>query len=98
MQNFDKNVLSPLFQVWLSRFQNTEKAETFIEKAVPYLESICPEVGSDKWLFGTDDLTLFDIHAAAPLDFIYVHMRAPAFSDCPQFADFATKAPRFCAY
>ena len=70
----------------------------FIEEAIPHLESICPEIGSDKWLMGTDDLTLMDTRCGAMWDFFYLLAKTPAFSDAAPVLDLENKAPKFLAY
>lgn len=57
----DKNVLRKLFTMGLARFGNSEANDVFCAEALPYMESLCPEVGSDKWLMGGDEITLMDV-------------------------------------
>ena len=60
---------------------------------------MCPEIGSDKWLMGTDDITQLDIHCGAQWDFIFVHMlKAEAFSDARDRARLAEASPKWVAY
>lgn len=60
---------------------------------------MCPEVGSDKWLFGTDELTQLDIHCGAQWDFIFVHLyKASAFNDAGARANLAETSPKWVAY
>mmetsp|Transcript_13282 Transcript_13282/g.18100 ORF Transcript_13282/g.18100 Transcript_13282/m.18100 type:complete len:124 (+) Transcript_13282:1-372(+) len=73
MADFDKKVLSHLFGVWLSRYQDLEKVDGYVSVAIPYNEALCPEVGSDKWLMGTDEMTLLDVYCGAMWDFFFVH-------------------------
>mmetsp|Transcript_23754 Transcript_23754/g.29542 ORF Transcript_23754/g.29542 Transcript_23754/m.29542 type:complete len:172 (+) Transcript_23754:274-789(+) len=98
MVDFDKKVLRHLFGVGLSRFQDLQEVDGYVSVAIPYIEELCPEVSSDKWLMGTDEMTLFDIHCGAMWDFFYVLAQAPAYSDVPALADLAQKSPKWWAY
>lgn len=69
-----------------------------MQNAIPFLEEMCPEVASDKWLMGTDDLTLIDIMCGAPWDFFYTHYLSPAMCDSAGILDLVNKAPKFMAY
>jgi len=44
------------------------------------MESLCPEVGSDKWLMGGDELTLLDTTVGSMWVFFYLLIKAPVFS------------------
>ena len=67
--------------VSMTRFQDAAKIETFIQEALPHVESLCPEIGSETWLMGGSDLTLIDIHCGATWESFYCKAQAPAFSE-----------------
>ena len=58
---FEQKVMSKLFAVYLSRYADMEKVDTYFNEAAPVLEQMIEEAGEGKWLLGTDELTLLDI-------------------------------------
>jgi len=71
MDHFDTKILPHIFKMFLSRYEDTQIIDAYLEEAVPLIEKMCPEVGSDKWLMGTDELTQLDVHAGAMMDFTF---------------------------
>ena len=96
MAEFDKK-LGMIFGVYLSRCAD-EKIDEFVRDYVPYAEALCPEVGSEKWLMGTEELTLLDIHCGAMWENVYTLMQAPANSQSSARANLQVNAPKWWAY
>ena len=65
MADFDNKVLPLFFGMYLSRYADMEKIDTYVREGVPLVEAMCPEIGSTKWLMGTDELTQLDVHCGA---------------------------------
>ena len=61
IQKFDSDVRNYGFGLFLSRFEDEEKINAYIENAVPYCEEVCGAAGDDKWLLGTDHITQMDV-------------------------------------
>lgn len=57
MVEFDSKILPHSFGMYLSRFADMEKIDDYVKNAIPFTEAMCPDIGSDKWLLGTDELT-----------------------------------------
>jgi hypothetical protein len=57
MVYFDSKILVLYFPMFMSRFANMEAIDKYKEVGISMVEEMCPEIGSDKWLMGTDDLT-----------------------------------------
>lgn len=96
MQKFDKEILGFGFALFMSRFQDEEKINAYIEGAVPLVEAMCEVAGSDKWLMGTTEMTQLDVHCGAQWDFIYTMAQATAFN--PEGQRVLDAAPKWCAY
>ena len=99
MQQFDAKILPLIFGMFLSRYQDNEKIDAYLAVGVPYVEEMCPEIGSNKWLMGTDEITQLDVHAGAQWDFLYSQiMHGEAFSDAKEYAKLDQVSPKWCAY
>ena len=59
---------------------------------------MCPEIESNKWLMGTDELTLLDIFCGGMFDAAYVQAKAPHFADGATRTGLLDKAPKWLAY
>ena len=79
MANFDK-IVPPLFQCYMSRFENDEKIEKFVTDLLPKFEEMATRAG-DKWLWGTDEVTYYDFYVGSVWEFLYCFKDAPAFAD-----------------
>eukprot|EP00354_Favella_ehrenbergii_P007970 CAMPEP_0170458920 /NCGR_PEP_ID=MMETSP0123-20130129/5753_1 /TAXON_ID=182087 /ORGANISM="Favella ehrenbergii, Strain Fehren 1" /LENGTH=63 /DNA_ID=CAMNT_0010723277 /DNA_START=387 /DNA_END=575 /DNA_ORIENTATION=- len=55
----------------LSRGQDMEKVIDFKQKALPLYEEWAA-AADGKYLFGTEDLTLFDLHCASMWEILYL--------------------------
>ena len=76
-----------------------EKIDAYVAEALPFIESfIGQDSGDDKWLMGTDELTMLDIHAGAFLDSMYTAFKAEANSEGAARANLAVNAPIWTAY
>ena len=99
MDHFDKKILPHIFKLFLSRYEDTQIIDAYLEEAVPLIEEMCPEVGSDKWLMGTDELTQLDVHAGAMMDFTFSQIiHGEAFSDAKERAKLDQVSPKWFAY
>ena len=90
--------MGKLFAVYLSRYADMEKVDDYFTNAAPVLEQMIEEAGEDKWLFGTDELTLLDINCGAILDFIYTALKAPTNSEANARANLSVTSPKWLAY
>ena len=79
MARFDK-IVSPLFQCYLTRFENDEKIDKFVNELLPKFEKMAAEAG-DKWLWGTDEVTYYDFYVGSVWEFLYCFKDAPALAD-----------------
>jgi len=95
---FEKKMLSHIFGLFLSRYADMEKVDAYLNEAIPYIELLIESAGEGKWLMGTDDLTLLDVHAAAMMDFLFVMIKAEANSEAATRLNVAQNAPKWCAY
>ena len=84
--------------MYLSRFKDLEASQAYLREAVPYCEALCAEAGEDKWLMGTEELTLLDLHCGAMWDSMFVYMKAEALNDCFEPLNLEGVAPKWCAY
>ena len=76
-----------------------EKIDAYVAEALPLIENFIGEGCDDsKWLLGTDELTMLDIHAGAFLDSTYTAFKAEANSEGAARANLAVNAPRWMAY
>ena len=75
-----------------------EAVDKMVQEGLPQIEAIMPDVGSTKWLMGTDELTLLDINCGAMYDSAYVNINAPANAEAAARADLQNNAPKWCAY
>ena len=98
MAEFDSKILSFSFGIYFAKYSAGEAMDKYVANAVPWNEALCPEVGSDKWLFGTDEITQLDIHIGAQWDFVYCQSRTPAFADGFGPANLPVVSPKWCAY
>ncbi len=98
MVKFDSKILPMYFPMLMSRFQNMEAIDKYLEEGVPQVEAMCPDIGSTKWLFGTDELTQLDVHVGAMWDCIYASLKASAFADASARANLAERSPKWVAY
>merc|ERR1712176_1022432 len=81
MTNFDK-IVSPLFQCYLSRFEDDEKIERFVSDLLPKFEQMATEAGPNKWLWrGSREITYFDFYVGSVWEFLYCFKDAPAVAD-----------------
>ena len=78
MVAFDKH-LGNLFGVVLSRGQDVEKILKYKQETLPVFEEWCTQANG-KFLFGTDDLTLLDIHCGPMFEIMYL-MTGPVYGD-----------------
>ena len=69
MKDFD-DIFSYFWEVYSSRHEDVEKLEAFKTHGLAKYEEICKKAG-DKWLLGTEEPTLLDIHHGAMWDLIY---------------------------
>ena len=69
MNDFD-GLFETFWDVYNSRHEDAEKLEAFKKNGLAKFEEICKKAG-DKWLLGTDDPTMFDIHYGAMWDMVY---------------------------
>ena len=60
------------FGVHQTRGQDLGKIEEFQRKALPLYDEWAAQAGGDRFLFGTEDLTLLDIHCASIWEMIYL--------------------------
>lgn len=97
MAKYDSEMIGPLFAIYLKKFR-PEGAEDFLARAVPLLEKFCANTTDGKWLMGTDDLTLADIHMGAMWDFIYVYNKAEAYQSTFSLIKLETTAPLWISY
>jgi len=75
------------------------KVDEFVQGAVPIMEAMCPDIGSNKWLMGTDELTQLDIHCGAMWDAVYVALhKSDAYSDAGTRANLCQTSPKWIAY
>ena len=95
---FEKKFMPHAFGLFLSRFVDTEKQDNFMNEALPYIEQLVQSAGQDKWLLGTDELTLLDTMAGPIMDFVYVQIPASANSECAARLNIQQNAPNWCAY
>ena len=90
---FESKVMSKMFPMYLARYADMEKVDTYFNEAAPVLESMIEEAGEGKWLFGTDELTLMDINCGAILDFLYTALKAPTNSEAQARANLSVTSP-----
>lgn len=95
MDKFGKT-LKNLFGVVLSRGQDAEKINTYLTETLPIYEQMATEANG-KFLLGTEDLTLYDIHCAPIWEIMYL-FRDGVYSDVDEKLQIATNAPNWCAY
>ena len=95
MAKFGK-LLPNMFAVILSRGQDVEKINKYKEETLPIFEQMCTLI-SGKFLFGTDELTMLDIHCASMWEIIYLFEKG-AYADVDQILQIRTNAPNWCAY
>ena len=76
---------------------NEEKVQKFQNESLPFFEEMCKTAG-DKWLMGTDDLTLLDIHCGPMWEKIYVAEESGALPDLMLRLNWRETAPAWCAY
>ena len=95
---FEQNVMMKLFHMYLARYADMEKVDTYFNEAAPVMEQMIEEAGEGKWLLGTDELTLLDIQCGAILDFMYTALKAPTNSEAQARANLSVTAPKWMAY
>ena len=79
MASFDK-IVFPLFQCYLTRFENDEKIDKFVNELLPKFEKMATDAG-DQCLLGTEEVTYYDFYVGAVWEFLYSFKDAPAFAD-----------------
>ena len=95
MEGFMKTV-SGLFPMILSRGQDVEKLQKYKEETLPIYEKMCTEANG-KYLLGTDEPTLLDIHCAPFWEIVYLWDRG-VYSDVEEVLKIRENAPNWCAY
>ena len=95
MDKFGK-MLPNMFGVILSRGQDVEKINKYKTETLPLFEQMCTEANG-KFLFGTDELTMLDIHCASMWEIIYLFEKG-VYADVDEILQIRTNAPNWCAY
>ena len=79
-----------------SRGEDVEKINKYKNECLPLFEEMCAEANG-KFLFGTDEITMLDIHAAPFFELFYLMDRG-VYSNVEEIVQLRTSAPQFCAY
>ena len=87
--------MGQIFAIYLSRGKDTEKLETYKKDALVQFESWAKEAG-DKWLMGTDEITLADTMIGPMWEVMY--MMEHQYSDVSEYLDVKTNAPNWLKY
>ena len=95
MEKFGKHV-SSAFGVIGNRGKDVEKINKYKEETLPIFEAMCTEANG-KFLMGTDDLTLLDIHIGPFWEMLYLRS-GPVFGDVDEHLQVQTNAPNWYAY
>mmetsp|Transcript_40756 Transcript_40756/g.53467 ORF Transcript_40756/g.53467 Transcript_40756/m.53467 type:complete len:112 (+) Transcript_40756:390-725(+) len=95
MEKFGKT-LPGLFPMVLSRGQDVEKLQKYKEETLPIYEQMCTEANG-KFLLGTDEPTLLDIHCAPFWEIVYLWDRG-VYADVDEVLKIRENAPNWCAY
>ena len=96
MNKFDKTI-GGYFGVIVARYQDEEKITKFLDEVLPIYEKWC-EDANGKYLLGTDDVTLVDVHCGGIWDSMFTGVQAEAHSKGAELLDLKTKAPNWWAY
>jgi glutathione S-transferase len=96
MNKFDKTI-KDYFAVVISRYEDEEKINTFVENILPKYEEACTNANG-KYLMGTDDVTFIDIYVAGIWDTMFTGVLAPAHADGAEKLDLKNRAPNWWAY
>ena len=95
MQKFGK-LVGNMHQIVLTRGLDVEKILKYKEETLPIFEAMCTEIAG-KFLLGTDDLTLLDIHVGPMWEIMYL-LTGEIYDDVDQHLQIKTNAPNWCAY
>lgn len=85
-----------MFGVVLSRGEDVEKINKYKEETLPIFEAMCTEANG-KFLLGTDELTLLDIHCAPMWEIVYL-FEDGVYSNVDEHLKIRQNAPNWCAY
>jgi glutathione S-transferase len=97
MAKFDP-LMNAFWGVYMSRFVDVEKINICKENSLKPWEAMCKAAG-DKWLLGTDEMTMLDVHCGAMWDSIYTHaINEGVYKTFHDVLDAKNFAPHWCAY
>lgn len=98
MAKFDSEFLPVMFPLPRDRFK-TKSGEEFARSDGPFLlEQYCSLTTDGKWIMGTDELTLADVHMGAMFDVLFAYHKTEPFVDCFDQIDLGRNAPVWLAY
>eukprot|EP00959_Pyramimonas_sp_CCMP1952_P208410 4359615-Pyramimonas_sp.AAC.2 len=95
MEKFN-GLLGSIFPVYLTRGKDASKIEEFA-KTLPQHNEIASAAKDGKWLLGTDEPTMLDIHIAPMWETICIWQHS-ALAPAMELAKFAEQAPDVIAY
>ena len=97
MAKFDSEFLPVMFKVYLGKYKEGP-AQEFLDQGVPMMERYCAQTTDGKWIMGTDDLTMADIHIGAMWDFLFSFSKGQGLRSCFDKLNFAENAPKWHSY
>ena len=97
MAKFDPT-MNAFWGVYASRYEDIDKIKEFADKSLTVWEAMTAECGV-KWLFGTEEPTMLDVHAGGMWDLVYTHaLNDSTYKTLHDTLDVKSKAPNWCAY
>ena len=97
MNKFEEIFDETFWDVYNSRHEDEEKLKAFKEKALSKFEEMCKKAG-DKWLLGTDEPTMLDIHCAGMWDMVYARDTGDVYKLSREVQDREAFAPAWTAF
>ena len=85
-----------MFGVILSRGQDEEKINKYKNETLPAFEEMCKK-SNGKFLMGTDDLTMLDIHCGPMWEIVYLFEKG-VYANVDEILKIRENAPKWCAY